>query len=162
LIVCYAWSREVDQQSRQERLKADRAALDRLAASSSIFLFATEGDALDRYVLSFRGKGLARDAASQNDVAIAELHQVELRMPYAYPTSPPDIRWLTPLWHPNVSFSGFVNLSDLGLTWGSDLPIDVVCERLWDIARGAVIHQQRATNYAAKNWFDHQNQFQLP
>jgi ubiquitin-protein ligase len=35
------------------------------------------------------------------------------RMPYGYPERPPDIRWLTPILHPNISFSGFLNLRKL-------------------------------------------------
>ena len=88
-------------------------------------------------------------------------HQIDLRLPYSYPTSPPDIRWLTPLWHPSVSFSGFVNLADIGLSWDPDLTLDVVCERLWDIARAAFI-PEKATNFAAKSWYEQQCSYQLP
>jgi hypothetical protein len=152
----------VDQLTRQERLIADQKCLMALAANSTIFSFEASGDPPDRYTLSFRGKGLARDVSSQSDMTIVELHQIDLRMPYSYPTSPPDIRWLTPLWHPSVSFSGFVNLADVALLWTSDLSIDVVCERLWDIARGALVNPTKATNYAAKNWFEKECSIPLP
>ena len=151
----------MDQQSRHERLKGDREALAALAGASTIFSFEASGEAPDRYLLVFRGKGLARGTSSAGDVTLVDLHQIDLRMPYAYPGSPPDVRWLTPLWHPSVSFSGFVNLADVGLVWNRDLPIDVVCERLWDIARGAYL-PAKGTNYAAKNWFDKECQYKLP
>src|SRR5262245_47174220 len=151
----------MDQQSRQERLNTDREALAALAAASTIFSFDTSGEAPDRYLLVFHGKGLTRGTSSAGDVTPIDVHQIDLRMPYAYPGSPPDIRWLTPLWHPSVSFSGFVNLNDVGLVWNRDLPIDIVCERLWDIARAAFL-PTKATNYAAKNWFDKECQYKLP
>src|SRR5262245_28461624 len=93
----------VDQESREERLKADRELLAALQSASSIFTCEPSGEPPDRYTLTFRGKGLGRDASAVSDVVTIELHQIDLRMPYSYPNSPPDIRWLTPIWHPNVS-----------------------------------------------------------
>jgi hypothetical protein len=152
----------VDQQLRRDRLQADREALAALAAASTIFSFSADGDPADRYTLSYRGKGLARQPSSASQIVPIELHEIDLRMPYAYPTSPPDIRWLTPLWHPNVSFSGFVNLSDLGLVWSDDLQIDALCERLWDVARAAYVDFDKAANYAAKTWFEKECPCTLP
>ncbi len=151
----------MDPNQRTARLQADQALLQNLAANNTILRVEPQGDPADRYVLTFRGKGLARDV-SQGEVSLVELHQVELRLPYAYPASPPDIRWLTPLIHPNVSFSGFVNLAEMGLPWSPDIGLDVIVERLWDIARSAYMNLDRATNYSAKNWYEDECKFQLP
>ena len=75
-------------------------------------------------------------------------------MPYGYPERPPDIRWLTPILHPNISFSGFLNLAEVGLPWSEDLGLEVVCERLWDVARGSYMNLEKSANYAAKSWFE--------
>jgi len=152
----------VDATARIARLNADRELLAALDAASSIFSLEVTGDPPDRYTLTFRGKGLGRDASAASDVAVVELHQIDLRMPYSYPASPPDIRWITPLWHPNVSFSGFVNPADIGLVWTSEIPLDLVCERLWDVARCQFLNLDKATNYAAKNWFERECSFALP
>jgi ubiquitin-protein ligase len=152
----------VIEQTREARLKADRELLTALQAASTIFTCEPSGEPPERYMLTFRGKGLARDASAQSDVTTVELHQVDLRMPYSYPSSPPDIRWLTPIWHPNVSFSGFVNLADVGLVWTKEVPLDVVCQRLWDVARGEFQNAAKATNYAAKNWFEKECEVPLP
>ena len=150
------------EEEREDRLRADHDLLQALDAASSIFSVEVAGDPPDRYTLTFRGKGLGRDASSQSDVGIIELHQVDLRMPYAYPESPPDIRWITPVSHPNVSYSGFVSLADIGIVWTKEVPIDLVCERLWDVARGEFLNIEKATNYSAKNWFEKECQFALP
>jgi hypothetical protein len=152
----------VDQLSREARLKADHELLAALQAGSTIFTFEATGNPPDRYTLTFRGKGLGRDASSQSEITTIELHQVDLRMPYSYPQSPPDIRWLTPLWHPNVSFSGFVSLADIGIAWTKEVPLDVLCERLWDVARGQYMNPNKATNYAAKNWVEKEGAQALP
>ena len=147
---------------REDRLRADHELLKSLDEASSILSLESTGDPPDRYTITFRGKGLGRDPASQSDVTILELHQIDLRLPYAYPSSPPDIRWITPILHPNVSFSGFVNLSDVGLVWSSDMPLDLVCERLWDVARGEFVNLDKAANYSAKNWFEQESRPPLP
>jgi ubiquitin-protein ligase len=152
----------VDQTTREARLQRDHEALQALKSASSIFSFEPTGDPPDRYTLTFRGKGLGRDASSQSEVTTIDLHQVDVRMPYSYPQSPPDIRWLTPILHPNVSFSGFVSPGDIGLAWNKDVPLDVVCERLWDLARLEFINPNKATNYAAKNWLEKECTQSLP
>lgn len=152
----------MDPNQRTARLKTDQALLQNLAANNTILRVEPQNDPADRYVLTFRGKGLARDVSQSGEVSIVELHQVELRLPYAYPASPPDIRWLTPLIHPNVSFSGFVNLTEMGLPWTPDIGLDVIVERLWDIARSAYLNFDRATNYSAKNWYEDECKFSLP
>jgi hypothetical protein len=152
----------MDPSARQSRLRTDHELLTALGTASTIFSFEATGDPSERYVLAFRGKGLARVPESPSDIGPVDLHQIELRMPYSYPMSPPDIRWVTPIWHPNVSFSGFINLGDIGITWSKELTLDVVVERLWDVARAAYINSDRATNFAAKSWFEKQNEFDLP
>jgi hypothetical protein len=152
----------MDSQARDARLAADQELLQAIQTASTIFTCEAVCQPPDRYTLTFRGKGLARDATAASEVSVSELHQIDLRLPYSYPSSPPDIRWLTPILHPNVSFSGFVNLADIGLAWTSDLPLDLVCERLWDVARAEFLNLDKATNFAAKNWFDKECQFTLP
>jgi ubiquitin-protein ligase len=147
---------------REDRLTADHASLRALDEASTIFSMEVTGDPPDRYTITFTGKGLGRDPSNQSEVTTVELHQIDLRMPYAYPQSPPDIRWITPIMHPNVSFSGFVNLADVGIVWTRETPIELVVERLWDVARGEFVNFDKATNYAAKNWFEKQTDFELP
>jgi ubiquitin-protein ligase len=152
----------MSQPSRENRLKADHASLKALDEASTIFSMEVAGEPPDRYTITFTGKGLGRDPSSQSEVTTVELHQIDLRMPYAYPQSPPDIRWVTPIMHPNVSFSGFVSLADIGIVWTRETPVELVVERLWDVARGEFANHDKATNYAAKNWFAKQNEYSLP
>ena len=147
---------------RQARLSSELEALRALKQSSSIFDFDATGDAPERYVISFRGRGIARETSADAEIEAVELHKVELRLPYSYPRRSPDIRWMTPIFHPNVSFSGFLNVKDIGLPWDQDLGLDVLCERLWDVARLAYMNLENAANYSAKNWFEDECQISLP
>lgn len=149
---------------RNQRLAEDRAALEAVKAASTIFAFEAKGDPPDRYTITFRGRGLARaSSTSHGDAEIVELHRCDVRLPYSYPERPPDIRWLTPIFHPNISFSGYVNLREIGLAWDRELGLDVVCEHLWDVARGASCNLEAATNYSARRWYAEQGEkFGLP
>lgn len=150
------------QQDRDERLVAELEAMRALKKASNILNFEFNGEPPDRYSITFRGKGVSRATSSRADVEIVELHTIDLRLPYSYPKRPPDIRWITPIFHPNISFSGFINLKDVGLAWDQDLGLDVVCERLWDVARLQYMDLDKATNYSAKNWFEDESTLQLP
>jgi hypothetical protein len=151
----------MDPESRAARLNSDLAVLEALRGESTILSFEPAGEPPDRYTLTFRGKGLGREGMS-TDVSVIELHQIDLRMPYSYPERPPDVRWLTPIVHPNISFSGFLNLAEIGLPWTPDLTLDILCERLWDVARGAYVNLEKAANYSAKNWYEQECSFELP
>ena len=146
-------------QERVDRLAAELEALRALRKASTILEFEPAGDPPDRYTVILRGRGVSQARA---DVEFTALHRVDLRLPYAFPDKPPDIRWLTPIFHPNISFSGFINLKDIGLPWERDLGLDVICERLWDIARLAYMDLEKATNFSAKNWFEGSCQLGLP
>ena len=149
-------------EQRNQRLADELQRLKRLRDESTIFDFEPQGDPPTKYVISFRGNGITRSLSSAGDVEKVDLHRLELRLPYAFPERPPDIRWLTPVHHPNVSFSGMVKLRDVGLPWEEDLSLDIICERLWDMARLAFYDDQRATNYSARNWLAEQDDVHLP
>jgi ubiquitin-protein ligase len=146
---------------RERRLTAEWQTLTALKAESTVFDFQAVGQPPDKYAVTFRGCGLRRES-SQPDVGVAELHQAEIRLTLAYPQRPPDLRWLTSLFHPNISFSGFIALRDIGLNWEEGLTLDIVCERLWDVVRLAYYDLQQATNYAAKRWLETECRLSLP
>jgi hypothetical protein len=133
-----------------------------LAEQSDIMDFEPQGDPPTKYVVTFRGKSLQRDISARADVEIHELHRCEIRIPYSFPERPPDVRWLTPIFHPNVSFSGLIRLIDIGMAWDQDLGLDVLCERLWDMARFAYMDLDRAANFSARNWAAESPDFPLP
>ena len=140
--------------ARQERLLNDSRALSDLDKNSTILTLEPSGDPPDRYSITFRGKGIRRN---QDRVEIVEEHECELQLPYSYPDSPPTIRWLTPIFHPNVSFSGFIELDEIGLPWDKDIGLDAVCERLWDVVRMSFVNLEDATNYTARSWLEDGN-----
>ena len=103
-----------DPQNRRERLATELEAMRALRKTSSILSFESSGDPPDRYTLTFSGRGICRASSSRSEIEYVDQHRVEIRLPYSYPQRPPDIRWTTPILHPNISFSGFINVKDIG------------------------------------------------
>ncbi len=152
----------MSEDQRDKRLAEEHLRLKSLRGDSTIFDFEAQGDPPAKYIITFRGQGISRSLSSASDIEKVDLHRCEVRLPYAFPKRPPDIRWITPMHHPNVSFSGLVKLRDVGLPWEEDLSLDIICERLWDMARLAFYDEQKATNYAARNWLAEQDEIKLP
>ncbi len=53
----------------------------------------------------------------------------------SYPRTMPEIRWLTPIYHPNISEIGMVCLGGYGTHWVPSVQLDELCVMLWDMAR---------------------------
>lgn len=147
---------------RKIRIENDFAALAALASSSTVFSFVKVDGDQDRFIWRFRGKGLTKGISADAIPELQSEHELEVRLPMMYPDTGPDVRWLSPIFHPNVSYSGFVLLADVDLDWNSGMGLDVVCERMWDVIRLERANLERATNPAAKRWWEEQKQFALP
>ena len=147
---------------RDEKLKADLAAMQALAQQSSILEFSTDDDPPESYEITLKGRGITRTGSYKAEVEPIEEHKCEIRLSYRYPERAPEVRWLTPIFHPNVSYSGNIRLEDCGIRWEEGLTLDVVCEHLWDVARLAHFDLDKASNYQAKKWFEEQTEMTFP
>jgi ubiquitin-protein ligase len=144
--------------ARTERLRREYDALVATRAASTILDFQTQKDPPEHYTVTFRGRSACRASAAHGGVEVCEVQRVEIRLPFSYPASPPDVRWLTPLFHPNVSYGGFLSLRELGIEWNSQVTLDALCERLWDAARFAYVNSHDVINHTAQKWLDEQQE----
>ena len=117
---------------RIRRLRNDLAAMERLRSDSSVIQFRTQGKPAQHYIIEFRGKSLARD---RGKIAVRDRHEVEIKLGASYPRTMPELRWLTPIYHPNISEIGMVCLGGYGTHWVPSLNLDELCGMLWDMAR---------------------------
>jgi ubiquitin-protein ligase len=141
--------------SRPERLQADYRALTSLDKASSVLeLSVDDPQNPDRYQLIFHGKGPVRGGRVHTQIELMERHEIEIRLPYRYPETEPDIRWETSIFHPNISNSGVVALGDLGLDWVPEMSLEAICERLWDTARLAYFDTDSPANRTAAEWIN--------
>lgn len=55
----------------------------------------------ERYIITFTCKGIAGIDGDENPIS-SNFHQVEMYMGRDYPDQEPFLKWLTPIWHPNI------------------------------------------------------------
>ena len=79
----------------------------------------------------FKGRGLCRDRGKVKTLNLIALRSSRV----SYPRTVPEIRWITPVYHPNVSEIGMVCLGGYGTHWVPSVQLDELCVMLWDMAR---------------------------
>jgi len=141
------------------RLRNDRAALDRLHTESSVFSFSAHGDLPQHYRISLKGKSLWRD---RGKIRTLETHLIEIKLGASYPRTIPEIRWLTPIYHPNISEIGMVCLGGYGTHWVPSVQLDELCIMLWDMARYHNYDIRSPYNRDAALWVASQTKFLFP
>jgi hypothetical protein len=145
-------------------LRSDWRALQALQAESSIIEFEPRdsfADAPEVYVLRFRGTGIWKPAGTA-DVLLRDEHLVMVRLGANYPRMMPDLSWKSPIFHPNVSSSGFVCLGGYGTFWAPSLRLDELCVMLWDMIRYENYDVNSPYNREAAFWAKTQRTYTLP
>src|SRR6266478_2045798 len=98
------------------RLERELKALQALKAESTILDFKAQGDPPDRYHFAFHGKSLV-PADNEDGVAVGYLQECEVRLGANFPRTRPEVRWLTPIIHPNISGDGGVCMGNFASNW---------------------------------------------
>jgi ubiquitin-protein ligase len=147
------------QSPRMRRLRNDFAALERLRTESSIFRFTSQGDPAQQYRILFQGRGLWRD---HGKVKVIEKHHIEIKLGSSYPRTIPELRWLTPVYHPNISEIGMVCLGGYGTHWVPSVQLDELCSMLWDMVRYHNYDIRSPYNRDAALWVAQQQTIRFP
>jgi hypothetical protein len=149
---------------RIRRLRSDYRAMQALRTESSILDFEAHFanvEAPEAYVVHFRGIGAWRPAGTQ-EVLLRDRHEVAIRLGANYPRMMPELSWKTPIFHPNISSSGFVCLGGYGTFWAPSLNLDEMCVMLWNMVRYANYDVNSPYNRDAALWAKAQQTMVLP
>ena len=144
---------------RTRRLCNDRIAIERLRSESSIFRFTSIGDPPQQYNIWLQGRSLSRDGI---EIKCVNSHRVEMKLGASYPRTVPELRWITEIFHPNISDSGVVCLGGFGTHWVPSVQIDELCVMLWDKARFLNYDIRSPYNREAALWVARQTVFRFP
>ena len=145
---------------RMRRLEADYQAIRSLCRESSILEVSCSGQPPSTYLLQFTGRGLAFEAGTGIQEQME--HSVRIRLGSGYPRQIPELHWLTPIFHPNISANGLVCLGGYTTNWVPSLKLDDLCQMLWDMIRYKNFDIESPYNRDAALWIRTQNQFSLP
>lgn len=146
---------------RLRRLQSDLRALQQLQSESSIFHFTAHGDPAEAYTIWFIGRGMMRQENS-GPIELQERHEVQIRLGAGYPRMMPEIRWKSPIFHPNISANGSVCLGGYGTYWVPSLTLDELSHMLWDMIRYENYDETSPYNREAALWAKTQSQYVLP
>ncbi len=141
------------------RLRNDLAALERLQSESSVFRFKAHGKPAQHFLIQLAGKSLYR---LRGQVLSHDDHKVEIKLGASYPRTIPEIRWITPIYHPNISEIGMVCLGGYGTHWVPSVQLDELCNMLWDMARYHNYDIRSPYNRDAALWVASQTKFLFP
>jgi hypothetical protein len=74
----------------------------------------------------------------------------------------PELHWLTPIFHPNISANGLVCLGGYSTNWVPSLRLDDLCLMLWDMIRYRNFDIGSPYNRVAAEWARTQRHYILP
>jgi ubiquitin-protein ligase len=101
-----AGSLKVGDTPRIRRLRGDHELMQKLVAQSDLIEFkatsARQGLPPETYIVTYKCKGIASVDRSGNP-KFGNLHRVEIYLHNQYPQRWPGMKWLTPIWHPNIN-----------------------------------------------------------
>ena len=96
----------VNSNPRLRRLRKDYELIQELAARSDLIKVdaktAGPGMPPERYIITFKCKGVV-GVDRRGNPKVGERHEVEIYLHSQYPQRWPGMKWLTPVWHPNIN-----------------------------------------------------------
>lgn len=93
---------------RETRLRTDQQRINDLVNSSDfIHVVRTEGNPPDKYLIRYTCRGVEKLNGNGTPV-LREQHEVSVYLHAEYPLKQPQLKWLTPIFHPNIHSTGAV------------------------------------------------------
>jgi len=105
-ITAGAGSNIVSESPRMRRLRADYELMQELSARTDMISVTAQSPhpnlPPERYIVTFKCKSIVGVDSSGNP-KFADHHQVEIYLHNQYPQRWPGMKWMTPIWHPNIN-----------------------------------------------------------
>ncbi|HEY9207223.1 MAG TPA: ubiquitin-conjugating enzyme E2 [Candidatus Methanoperedens sp.] len=145
---------------RSRRLEKDYESMKELILKSPFMEFIAFGTPPERYVVLFRCKGLVWKSDAP---AFSNHHLVEIYLGSEYPTRQPYVKWLTPIFHPNILGSDHrYNPGKVCLgKWAPSISLGDLCIKLAEMIQYKNYDTKSPLNTQAAVWAD-ENAHHLP
>jgi ubiquitin-protein ligase len=143
------------------RLEREQKELQAVKQDSTILEIHAAGDPPDVYHFIFHGKSLV-PADNEDGVAIGDLQECEIKLGAGFPRTRPEVHWLSPIVHPNISGGG-VCMGNFAANWNPNFTLSMLVEVLWDMARMAIFNPHSAYGREARmTWEQMDRKFHFP
>lgn len=123
LTVALSAGASVSESPRMRRLRADHQRMMELDARSDLIDVKTVGpNPPERYIVTYHVPSVV-GVDKKGQPKIGDKHQVEIYLHSDYPHRWPGLKWLTPIWHPNISHANGSVCIDAAW-WGAARSLD--------------------------------------
>lgn len=127
-------------------MKNDYEEMLRLKADSSIIDFTTMGNPPHKYTLIFRCPGIKMEDSGKP--GIVHEHHCQLILGAQYPSQPPDVTWMSPIFHPNIKMQAVCHSGQWAPSWS----LAEFVSELADMARYVKYNLQSPLDKKAADW----------
>ncbi|MGH2535905.1 MAG: ubiquitin-conjugating enzyme E2 [Candidatus Promineifilaceae bacterium] len=133
---------------RETRLRNDYRRVQELVNRSELIkIAATEGDPPEKYLIELRCRGVERLSPAGKPV-YADLHRVRIYLHAEYPLKQPQLKWLTPIFHPNIHSTGAVCIG----AWWPAKTLDELILTLGEMVQYKNLGPKDPMNSRAAGW----------
>ena len=129
---------------RQERLRLDRKRMELIARESDYVKpkpVIMPGSEPERYIVSFHCRGIV-GIDSNREPVYGDYHEVEIYCDSEYPAEVPKLRWITPIWHPNIQHREPKLVCVNKAEWLAGRGLDHLCWQLFDMVQYKNYHAE--------------------
>lgn len=133
---------------RQVRLETEWKKLQKLNEESD-FVKVTplqDGNAPEKYSVQFYCTGIVGIQGNQKPVTDTD-HKVQMKCDSDFPTEPPKLKWLTPIWHPNIEHAGSKSVCVNKAEWLGGMGLDDLCRQLFEMVQYKNYHAAETPPY---------------
>ena len=133
---------------RETRLRNDHKRLrDLVNRSELIHIIRAEGDPPEKYLIRFTCRGVEKIAPGGRPV-YREVHEVSIYLHAEYPLKQPQLKWHTPIFHPNIHSSGAVCIG----AWWPAKTLDELLLTLGEMVQYKNLGPKDPMNSKAASW----------
>src|SRR5438105_4052839 len=123
---------------RQARLRTERLRMEKLNEESDYvrveLLDVLEGSEPEHYRVTFFCRGITGIDSARRPI-YGEKHQVEILCDDDFPSDVPRLKWVTPIWHPNIQHSDAKGVCVNKAEWLGGMGLDDLCRLMFEMVQ---------------------------
>jgi hypothetical protein len=101
----------------------------------------------ERYKVTFHCRGIARIDEESQRPEYSDWHEVEINCDEQFPSDVPRLRWLTPVWHPNIEHEGDKRVCVNKSEWLGGMGLDELCKQMFEMVQYKNYHAEFTPPY---------------
>lgn len=133
---------------RETRLRNDYSRVQALIQRSDLLeIVRTEGNPPDKYQIRYLCRGVEK-LARNGEPILRDVHEVSIYLHAEYPLKQPQLKWLTPMFHPNIHNTGAVCIG----AWWPAKTLDELILSMGDMIQFKNLDPKDPMNSKAAAW----------